>query len=108
MWIVHLERKLLKMFLVLLGSIILLTAALHIYIVNNAETLIEDLVRQKSDNKLRLKLQKIKFNYFSNKIVLENAAFYSNDQPDASTAYSFKIKRINLRVKALLPIFTDK
>jgi hypothetical protein len=108
MWIVHLEKKIFKWFCILLGVIILLIGAVHIYIVNNAEHLIEDLVRDKSNNKLRLKLEKIRFNYFSNKVVLENAAFYSNDSPEPGSTYSFKIKKINLRVKSLLAIFTKK
>jgi hypothetical protein len=107
MWIVHLEKKILKWLCILLGVIILLIGVIHIYIVNNAEKLIEDLVRDKSNNKLRLELEKIRFNYFSNKVVLENAAFYSNDS-ESGSAYSFKIKKINLRVKGLLPIFTQK
>jgi hypothetical protein len=76
MWIVWLEKKILKTLGIILGIIIILVTALHIYVVNNAEKLIEDLVKTRSDNKLRLKLEKIKFNYFSRKVELQNVAFY--------------------------------
>lgn len=108
MWIVHLEKTILKWLLILLGVIIILVGALHIYIVNNAESLIEALVRDQSNNRLGLKLEKIRFNYFSNKIVLENAAFYSVDSADTKISYRFVIKKINLRVNKLTSIFTKK
>lgn len=108
MWIVWLEKKILKTLGIILGIIIILVTALHIYVVNNAEKLIEDLVKTQSKNKLRLKLEKIKFNYFSRKVELQNVAFYSNDSLDLNTSYRFKIDNIKLRVKALVPIFTRK
>lgn len=108
MWIVWLEKKIMKTLGILLGILIILITALHIYVVNNAETLIEDLVKTRSNNKLRLKVQNIKFNYFSKKIELQQVAFYSNDSLDLKTSYSFHVDNIKLRVKALLPIFTRK
>lgn len=108
MWIVWLEKKILKTLGIVLGIIIILVTALHIYVVNNAEHLIEDLVKTRSNNKLRLKVENIKFNYFSRKIELQHVAFYSNDSLDLKTSYSFKVDDIKLRVKALLPVFTRK
>jgi len=108
MWIVQLEKRILKIFCILLGILILLAASVHLYIANNAESLIEDLVRSKSGNKIRLDLKRIRFNYFSNKIVLENATFYSNDSIDSEITYRISIEKINLQVKGVLPIFTSK
>src|SRR6188768_1274860 len=101
MWIVQLEKRILKTFFILLGILILLAASLHLYIANNAESLIEDLVRSKSGNKIKLDLKRIRFNYFSNKIVLENATFYSNDSIDNEITYRISIEKINLQVKGL-------
>lgn len=108
MWIVWLEKKILKTLGILLGSIIILLTALHIYVVNNAEKLIEDLVETRSDNKLKLKVKNIKFNYFSRKVELENVVFYSGDSPGLKTAYRFTVNNIKLKVRGLLPIFTRK
>ena len=108
MWIIWLEKKILKTLGIILGIIIILITALHIYVVNNAEKLLEDIVKTRSNNKLRLKVKNIKFNYFSPKIELEKVVFYSNDSLDLATSYRFEVENIKLRVKALLPIFTHK
>lgn len=108
MWIVWLEKKILKTFGILLGFLVVLITALHVFVVNNAEKLIEELVRSRSHDKLRLKVENIKFNYFSRKVELQRVHFYSNDSLDLKTTYTFDVSSIKLRVKALLPIFTRK
>ena len=108
MWIIWLEKKILKTLGILLGIIIILVTALHIYVVNNAENLIEELVKTESKDKLRLKVKNIKFNYFTRKVELQQVVFYSNDSLDISTSYKFSVKSIRLRVKALVPIFTRR
>lgn len=65
--------------------------------------MLEDLVATKSHGKLKLKLEKLHFNYFTKKMRLENAVFYS-DSSDQSTGYRFSINKIELRANAVLPI----
>jgi len=108
MWIVWLEKKILKTLGIILGIIIILITALHIYVVNNAETLVEEIVDQESHGKLKLKVKNIKFNYFSKKVELKDVTFFSNDSLDLVTSYHFQVDRIKLKVKALIPIFTRK
>ena len=108
MWIVWLEKKILKTLGIILGIIIILITALHIYVVNNAEALVEDIVTKESNGKLRLTVKNIKFNYFSKKVELQGVTFFSNDSLDLVTSYHFEVDKIKLRVKALVPIFTRK
>ena len=108
MWIVWLEKKILKTLGIILGIIIILITALHIYVVNNAEALVEDIVTKESNGKLRLTVKNIKFNYFSKKVELQGVTFFSNDSLDLVTSYHFEVDKIKLRVKALIPIFTRK
>src|ERR1044071_5189108 len=108
MWIVWLEKKILKTLGIILGIIIIIIIALHVYVVNNAEALVEDIVNTQSHGKLKLKVQNIKFNYFSKKVELKNVIFFSNDSTDIKTSYYFQVDRIKLRVKALIPIFTRR
>ena len=108
MWIVWLEKKILKTLGIILGIIIILITALHIYVVNNAETLVEDIVTRESNGKLRLKVKNIRFNYFSKKVELQDVTFFSNDSLDLATYYHFHVDKIKIRVKALVPIFTRK
>ena len=108
MWIVWLEKRILKTLGIILGVMIILITALHIYVVNNAESLVEEIVARESKGKLKLKVENIKFNYFSKKIELKNVTFYSNDSLDLKTAYYFQVDKIKMKVKALLPIFTRR
>jgi hypothetical protein len=108
MWIVWLEKKILKILGIILGIIIILITALHIYVVNNAESLVEEIVERESKGKLKLKVRNIKFNYFSKKVELQNVVFYSNDSLDLITAYHFQVDKIKMKVKALIPIFTSR
>ena len=108
MWIVWLEKKILKTLGIILGIIIILVTALHIYVVNNAEKLIEDIVTSESKGKLKLKVKSIKFNYFSKKVELDDVTFFSNDSLDLATSYHFQVDKIKIRVKALIPIFTRR
>jgi len=108
MWIVWLEKKILKTLGIILGTIIILLVALHVYVVNNAESLIEEIVASESKGKLKAKIKNITFNYFSKKVELDDVTFYSNDSLDLKTSYHFQIDKIKLRVKALIPIFTRR
>jgi len=108
MWIVWLEKKILKILGIILGIIIILITALHIYVVNNAESLVEDIVTRESNGKLKLKVKNIKFNYFSKKVELQDITFFSNDSLDLATYYHFHVDKIKIKVKALIPIFTRK
>ena len=108
MWIVWLEKKILKTLGIILGCIIILVTALHIYVVNNAESLVEEIVDRESNGKLKLKIENIKFNYFSKKVELQHVTFYSNDSLDLKTAYYFQVDKIKMKVKALVPIFTRR
>ena len=108
MWIVWLEKKILKTLGIILGIIIILITALHVYVVNNAEALVEEIVARESNGKLKLKVQNIKFNYFSKKVELQDVTFYSNDSLDLKTSYYFQVDKIKMKVKALIPIFTRR
>jgi hypothetical protein len=108
MWIVWLEKKILKTLGIILSIIIILITALHVYVVNNAESLIEEIVFSESKGKLKAKVKNIKFNYFSKKIELEDVAFFSNDSLDLKTSYFFQVDKIKIRVKALIPIFSRR
>ena len=108
MWIVWLEKKILKTLGIILGVILILITALHVYVVNNAESLVEEIVANESNGKLKLKVENIKFNYFSKKIEFQNVTFFSNDSLDLKTAYYFQVDKIKMKVKALIPIFTRR
>lgn len=101
-------QKLTKIAAFILGGILLLLVAFHFWFMDHAEDLIEDLVHQQSNGKLNLKIKKFKFNWFSRKMELQQAVFYSTDTATASTAYRFKVDRIKIQVQKILPLVFDK
>ncbi|MGC4038760.1 MAG: hypothetical protein QM764_22550 [Chitinophagaceae bacterium] len=75
--------------------------AFHFWFRDHAEEVIEDLVSARSNGKVNLKLKKFRFNYFSRKMELQNAVFYSTDSLNASTAYQFKVYKMKVEIESL-------
>ena len=53
-------------------------------------------------------MRKFKFRFFSKKMELDDAVFYSTDSVEAATTYRFAVKKIKLKVKAVLPMIFEK
>ncbi len=86
----------------------MLLVGFHFWLKAHAKELIEEMVASKSGGKLKLKIEKIHFNYFNRKIELEKAVFYNTDTLSGTTAYHFKVDRMLLQVRAILPIVFKK
>lgn len=108
MKIILIRRRSWKRIGIILGTVIALVIGFHFWFVNNAENLLEDLVATRSNGRLKLKVENMKFNYFSRKIELEDVVFYSADSADQRTSYRFSVKNIRLKAKAILPIVFQK
>jgi hypothetical protein len=102
------KRKILKITAYILGCLVGLLTIFHFWFINHAEKLIEELVASRSNGKLKLKVKKFKFNWFSYDMQLRHAVFYSTDTNTASTSYRFNVDRINIRVKAIMPLVFEK
>ncbi len=97
-------RKLLKITGVLLGFLLILLTVFHLWFISRAKTLLEDTVEKRSDGKLKLRIDKLRYNYFNHRMVIKNAVFLTTDSNTAPTAYRFAVKEIRLDLKALLPL----
>lgn len=102
------RKKILKISAITLGILLVLLTGFHFWFKAHAKEMIEDMVESKSDGKLKLKINKLHFNYFSRVIELENAVFYNTDTTTGSTAYRFSVEKIKLKAKAILPIIFKK
>ncbi len=91
-----------------LGFLLVALVAFHFWFKAHARQLIEDMVESRSNGRLRLKVGKFNFNWFSEKMEFRDAVFFSTDTATASTAYSFSVDRIKLKVDAILPIVFNK
>ena len=103
----RITNKLLKIIAFILGGIVVLLTVFHFWFINHAGDLIEDMVYSQSNGKLNLKVDKFKFNWFTYKMELKKPVFYSNDTA-ASTAYQFRVDKIDIRVKAIFPLLFEK
>lgn len=93
---------------ILIGIIALLLLGFHIWFVYHARALLEDTVEKQTGGKIKLEIQKLHYNYFSRRMVLEGARFYTTDTLTAPSAYEFSIPRLQLKLRALLPLLLDK
>ena len=55
-----------------------------------------------------VKIQKLHFNYFSRRIELDKAVFYNTDTVTGVSAYRFSVDKMQLQVKAFLPLVFKK
>jgi hypothetical protein len=101
-------KKLFKITGITIGILFLLVIGFHFWFKAHAKQILEDMVESKSNGKIRLKIEKIHFNYFNRKIKLEKAVFYNTDTLNGTTAYRFSIDKIELKTKAILPIVFKK
>lgn len=101
------KRRILKITAYIFGSIAVLLMVFHFWFINHAEEILEELVQSRSNGKLKLSVNKFRFNWFSNDMQLRNAVFYSADTT-AATSYRFSVERINIRVKEILPLVFEK
>ena len=101
-------RRLLKISGYIAGFLVVASVAFHFWFKAHARQLIEDLVESRSNGKIRLQVDKFRFNWFSKKMEFEDAVFISTDTSTASTAYRFSVDRIRLKLDAVLPIVFNK
>jgi len=101
-------KKILKISGITLAILLALLAGFHFWFKAHAKHLIEDMVESKSKGKVKLKIGKLHFNYFSRKIDLEKAVFYNTDTLTGTTAYRFSIDKMQLQAKAFWPIVVKK
>ena len=66
------------------------------------------MVEEKSNGKLKLKIERLGYNYLNNKMSIRKAAFYTADSLDANTSYRFYVPEIKIKLKRLIPFFLFK
>jgi len=101
-------KKLLKITGYILGSLAILLTAFHFWFIYNAKDMLESMVEKKSNGKLKLKVEKLSYDYFSRTMKIKKAVFLTTDTATAATAYRFDIKEIKIKLTALLPFIIEK
>jgi len=104
----RLTKKLIKIFSILLATLVVLLTAFHFWFVSHAKGLLENLVASKSSGKLKLEAADFKFNWFSRKMQLDDAVFFTTDTISATTSYRFAVKKIKFKVRTVLPMIFER
>ncbi len=102
------SKRLLIVLLVVCGVLALLTIGLHIWFVNNARSVLKEMVATKSKGKVKLELSKLSFDFFSNKLQVREADLVSTDSLTQPTTYRIKFRKLTLRINSLLPLIFQK
>jgi hypothetical protein len=92
----------------MIGILAVLALGFHLWFRAHAIEIIEDLVESRSKGKISLKIEKLRFGYFSNKIEIEKAVFVNTDSGSTSTSYRFSIDKIRMKGKGLIPLLFSK
>ncbi len=102
------KKKLLKLTGIITGILLVLLFAFHTWINYNARHIVENLVESRSKGRLKMKLEKFRFSWFSRKVELTNAVIYTADSINATTAYRFHVQHVKLSVQQIWPILFEK
>ena len=100
-------KKFLRTTAIIVGSFMLLLISFHFWFVYHAEEILQDMVAARSNGKIHLQVENFKFNWFSKKMSLENAVFYTTDSLKTGTAHRFTVRKMNLKVKAVYPMIFE-
>lgn len=65
------------------------------------------MVDERSNGKLKLKIERLGYNYFSRKMSIKKAVFYTSDTTNATRTYKFSVPEINVKLKSLLSFVFD-
>ncbi len=84
-----------------------LLVAFNFWFIRHAENVLEQIVYTQSNKKLKLSIQKFKFNWISNKIELNGASIYSADTTDAYI-YWLTSPKITLKAKVFFPLLLNR
>lgn len=97
------KRRQYRVGLVALGILATIVLAFNFWFIDHAESTLEQIVERQSKGKLKLKVEKFKFNWIKNRIRLENAVFYSTDS-SANSVYNVGVKLITVKARGFLPL----
>lgn len=101
-------KRTIKITGIILGILAVLALGFHLWFRAHAKGIIEDLVESRSKGKISLKIEKLRFGYFSNKIELEKAVFFNTDSVATATSYKFYIDKLKMKGKGLIALLFSK
>lgn len=92
------RRKIISVSLIVISILILIILGMHIWFVNNARSVLKEIVTTKSKGKLKLELSQISFDFLSRKIKVREADLVNTDTVSSPTTYHVKFRKLTLKV----------
>ncbi|HMU47043.1 MAG TPA: hypothetical protein PKC72_11785 [Chitinophagaceae bacterium] len=102
------SKKFLKIAGFILAGMILLFIAFHLWFIYHSKDLLENMVEERSKGKLKLKIERLSYNYFTRRMVIKKASFFSVDTSTINTSYHFDVPEIRVRLKGVISFIIEK
>ena len=102
------KKRFLKSLLVVMVTFLFIVLGLHIWFVNNAKGVLQQIVAVKSHGKIKLELSQLRFEFLSNKLQVREADLVSTDTLNQPTTYHVKFRKLTLRINSFWPLIFQK
>jgi hypothetical protein len=102
------RSKRLVISLIVLVILAIGVVGLHIWFVNNARTLLVEMVHQKSKGKVKLALSEVSFDFFSRKLKVREADLMSTDSTTSPTTYKIQFRKLTIRINSISALIFEK
>ncbi len=102
------NRKLSNVLALVLLGLIFLGGIFHFWFINNTEEFFENIVSTQSQGKVKLKVKSVSFNYFSRKVRLQQAEFFSEDSLSSTNSYRFNVADLRIKVKSIRSLIFEQ
>ena len=101
-------RRFFRILLIVIGVHAIVIVGLHIWFVNNARGVLTQIVSEKSNGKLNLRLSRLSFDFISNKLQIREADLESTDTVTQAATYHVKFRKLTLRINSFWPLILQK
>ena len=103
------RRRFLRLTLIFFGVIALILFGLHIWFVNNARRIMQNIVYSQSHGKLKLELSQLSFNFLTSHLQVKGANLVSTDSATAAASYRIVFGKLSVCVGSFWPLlFKDE
>ena len=89
-------------------TFLFIVLGLHIWFVNNAKGVLQQIVAVKSHGKIKIELSQLRFEFLSNKLQVREADLVSTDTLNQPTTYHVKFRKLTLRINSFWPLIFQK
>lgn len=102
------KRSGLRMMAIIFFTLVAFVLSFHLWFINNTERIFENIVSAQSQGVVKMKVKKVRFNYFSQNVRLEKVEITSTDSLVATNIYNFKVTDLRLKVQSIWTLIFNR